>query len=148
MNNVWIWGIISFILISIEMLTSTFYIFWFGVGAGIVAIILAIDATLSLPMQLFLFSITSIVSLFLFKKSKLAIKKPISNIGQSKDDTIGQQGILSEDILNGSIGEVTFSIGVMGSKTWQAIADGNITKNSKVEVIEIQGNYLKVKEIN
>lgn len=134
-----IWLIIFIVLIIIEVITINLVSIWFALGALITAICsLFIDEPIILNT---IFVITSVFSLLLTKKlvQKFSGKEKIpTNI----DRIIGKTGIVTQKISKLEPGEVK-----VDGKYWSAIAPKNIKKDSKVEILAIDGVKLKVKEI-
>lgn len=137
---VWIWlGIVIF-LIFIEVTTVQLTTVWFVVS-GIISMVLSLFID-SVEIEFAVFVLGGVLLLittrpYLLKKLK---------VGESKtnlDRIIGMKGIVSEDISTLSPGEVK-----VDGKRWTAIADSVIKEGSTVEVLEIIGVKIKVKEID
>ena len=130
------WIIIFIILLIIEILTVNLITIWFAVGA-LGAIITSIF-TDSILIQTLIFILVSILSLIitkpLIKKFKLNEKEP-TNL----DMVIGKTAIVIKDIKPLENGEVKID-----GKIWTATSDENIKKDSKVEILAIDGVKLKV----
>jgi hypothetical protein len=141
---VWAWAILGLVLLSIELLSGTFYILWFGVSALCVALMLAVYPNAPLSMQLLGFSIMSLTSLALWRH-KYKMQRPGSRIGQSIDDTIGKLGRVTAEISPARNGTITFTVPVMSSREWTAIADESIAAGEEAEVVGIEGNFLRVR---
>jgi inner membrane protein len=141
---IWAWAILGLVLLSIELLSGTFYILWFGISALCVALMLAIYPNASLPIQLLGFSIISLTSLALWRR-KYKMQGPGLRIGQSSDDTIGKLGRVTAEISPAQNGTITFTIPVMSSREWTAIADEQIAAGEEAEVVGIEGNFLRVR---
>ena len=133
------WFILFIIFIIIEVLTINLVTIWFAIGALITGIsAFFIDNVILLWI---IFIVTSIIDLLitkpLIKKFKLNKVEP-TNL----DRVIGKIGFVSEDILPHKIGEVK-----VDGKRWSAIASQKIYKDSKVEILAIDGVKLRVKEV-
>lgn len=133
------WFIIFIVLIIIEIITINLVSIWFALGALVSAICsLFINEPIILNS---IFIIVSIISLLLTKKfiKKFSQKKTIpTNI----DRLIGQIGKVTQEISKLEPGEVK-----VDGKYWTAIANKKIKKDSKVEILSINGVKLKVQEI-
>lgn len=133
------WFIIFIVLIIIEIITINLVSIWFALGALVSAICsLFINEPIILNS---IFIIVSIISLLLTKKfiKKFSQKKTIpTNI----DRLIGQIGKVTQEISKLEPGEVK-----VDGKYWTAIANKKIKKDSKVEILAINGVKLKVQEI-
>ncbi len=97
LEPLWMWGILGFILLALEMATGTFYILWFGVAALCLSVVLWLFPAISVALQFFLFAVLSLSSLAIWK---LNYKKtsPNSRIGQSQGDEIGRIGTITEAV--------------------------------------------------
>lgn len=145
LNISWIWGIIGIVLLSLELLLgiTVFYFLIFSISCFIMGFLLYLVPDLHLNLQLIIFTIISIFIIIMGRKYKKTNQK--STVGQSKEH-VGTVGIITKTIELNKIGEISFTIGVMGAKSWQAISDDFIEKNEKAVIISIEGNYLKVKK--
>lgn len=141
---IWIWAILGLVLLSIEMLSGTFYVLWFGVSALGVALLLAAVPGATVPVQLLAFSVLSLTSLAIWRR-KYKTQGEGSRIGQSRDDTIGKIGRITEAVSTTQNGTITFTIPVMSSRVWTAIADEAIAEGESAEVVSIEGNFLRVR---
>lgn len=140
----WIWGIAGLLLLGMEMLTGTLYVLWFGIAAILLALLTWLMPTLSVTVQLFLFSALSVGSLALWRRN---YKKHSADlrIGQSQGEEIGRIGTITERVTPKHNGRIQFPQGVMGSREWPAVADEDIAAGSEAVVVAIEGNSLRVK---
>ena len=137
------WLIASGIFFVLEIFTAGFLIFWLGI-AGLLAMIVSFF-TASIVVQTIVFVIASCL-LILFTR-------PIINKFLKFDKTetvptnvyrlIGKTGIVIDDIspING-----TGKIKVSG-EFWSATSDVDITKDTKVTVVSVDGVKLNVKPV-
>lgn len=140
----WAWAILGLVLLSIELLSGTFYILWFGIAALCVALMLAISPDAPLSLQLLAFSVLSLTSLAIWRR-KYKAKGSISRVGQSHDDTIGKVGLITATVSPEQNGTITFTVPVMSSREWTVIANEAIAVGEQAKVVSIEGNYLRVK---
>jgi len=141
---IWIWAILGLVLLSIELLTGTFYILWFGISALIVALVLAIYPDASHSAQLLIFSVMSLSTLAVWRH-RYKTQQPGSRIGQSSDDTIGKTGLITTEVSRTHNGTISFTVPVMSSREWTVISEETIASGEEAEVVSIEGNYLRVK---
>lgn len=144
LQPIWAWAILGLVLLSIELLSGTFYILWFAISALCVALMLAAYPTAPFSLQLLTFSLLSLISLAVWRR-RYQTQGPAPVIGQSRDDTIGKVGIISAAVSPQQTGEIRFTLPVMSSRTWTAIADETIAVGDEAEVVSIEGNFLRVK---
>lgn len=140
---VWAWAILGLVLLSVEMLSGTFYILWFGIAALCVAGMLFLFPDMPLAGQLFAFTLLSVLSLTIWKRN-YAPKQPGLRVGQAQDDTIGKVGRLTAAVSPEQNGTIAFTVPVMGSREWAAISEQSIAAGEQAEVVAVMGNYLRV----
>lgn len=139
----WHWIVIGIILLITEMNVGTFFMLGLGVAAILVGIIDNLAGT-SFQTELFIWMILSILSIAAW--FKWFRQKPITDSGQSnyRLDTLGT---VKEDIQPHSRGRVTFDTPVLGNTTWHAIAKVDITKETRVKIVQINGQLIEVEPI-
>ncbi|MCC7549879.1 MAG: NfeD family protein [Methanobacterium sp.] len=119
-----------------EMLTTSFFLLWFGVGASIAAVLnyLGFD-----PMvQIVAFILISIVLLAVSRPLAQKITKEPPRKAAS-DRLIGKHGIVIEDILPDTGGVVKVE-----GDVWRAISPKTILKDNKIIVKKIESVKLYV----
>ncbi|MEQ1488269.1 MAG: NfeD family protein [Methylotenera sp.] len=143
-ETMWLWGVLGLVLLAAEMATGTFYVLWFGVAALIIAVLTWLMPSMSVAVQLFLFSILSIGSLFVWR-SYYKKTETHSRVGQAQGEEIGRVGTIIEPVSAMQNGRIQFTQGVMGSREWVAVADEAIEAGKQAVVIAVEGNSLRVK---
>ena len=139
----WHWIIFGITLLIIEMSIGTFFM----LGLGIAAILVGILDTmmiLSFTMELTIWMILSILAIIAWFKWFREV--PITDSGQSnyRLDTLG---IVIEDIQPHSRGKVTFDTPVLGNTSWHATSKVDIDKNTRVQIVEINGQLIQVEPL-
>lgn len=146
MDVMWLWAILGLVLLGAEMASTTFYLFWFGVAALAIALLVWLIPSISIKVQIFLFAVVSLVLILtwrqFFKKNDGDLR-----IGQSQGDEIGRIGTIIETVTPKQNGKIQFPQGVMGSREWTAIADETLEAGIDAAIIAIEGNALRVKSI-
>ena len=137
----WHWIVFGIVLLILEMSTGTFFMLGLGVAAIVVGII---DATLgtSFTLELVIWIVLSLLAIAAwFKWFK---EEPLSDSGQSnyRLDTLG---IVMEDIQPHSRGKVTFDTPVLGNTSWHATAKVDIDKDTRVQIVQVNGQLIEVK---
>jgi inner membrane protein len=143
-ETMWLWGVLGLVLLAAEMATGTFYVLWFGVAALIIAILTWLMPSMSVAVQLFLFSILSIGSLFVWR-SYYKKTETHSRVGQAQGEEIGRVGTIIEPVSAMQNGRIQFTQGVMGSREWDAVANEAIEAGKQAIVVAVEGNSLRVK---
>ncbi len=141
--NHWHWLILAVVLIILEIFVSGFVLFWLGVSAAIVGIILAISPGIEWETQTILFSIFSVVSIVIwFKYGK---KRGIENsdrptLNKRGEQYVGRVFTLTEPITDG-VGKIR-----VDDSSWRITGeDANI--GDKVKVVGIESTTLNVEKI-
>lgn len=135
-----IWFVIGFILFLLEFVVPGLILFFFALGAWIVAI-LSLFVDLSVNIQLIIFVITSILTIFLLRDW---VKKRIYGSPTSKDlledEFIGKTATVLTPISPDNNGSIDFK-----GTTWPASSDEIIEVGEKVTIIDNESILLIVK---
>ncbi len=144
-----IWFIAGVIFFLAELAIPGFIIFFFGVGAWVVAI-LALFGLDNLTIQLIIFVVVSVLSLIIFRKKGKSIFRGKEKTFESQDDGkleefiedfVGKKAKVISDIIPGDInGKVEFR-----GTQWKAESDEEIKTGAIVEIIARDNITLKVK---
>lgn len=143
----WLWAILGLVLLSVELLTGTFYILWFGISALFVALIIAVYPDASFSLQLLAFSALSLTTLAVWRL-RYQHARAGTSVGQSRDDTIGKIGTVTSAVSATQQGMIRFTVPVMSSREWAILSEESIAADEAAEVVGIEGNYLRVKRAN
>ncbi len=140
----WHWIVFGVALLILDMVLGTFFILGLGVAAvtvGAVDAFIGISFTIELTLWMAL-SILAIAAWF-----KWLREAPLTDSGQSnyRLDTLG---IVIEDIQPHSRGKVTFDTPVLGNTSWHATAKIDIHKDTRVQIVQINGQLIEVQPIN
>lgn len=140
MVMVWVWAIVIAVSLVAEFLSMQMISIWLALG-GVVGLILAVIGGISIEIQIVIMVIISLLSIIFLRKFAL---KYLNNTSEDKkaEVLIGKTGKVLDDITKNNNGTVKIS-GVI----WTACAEKELTKGEEVEVIEVNGNKLKVKKI-
>ncbi len=135
-----IWIILGFVFFLLEFVIPGLILFFFAVGAWIVAI-LCLFIDLSINEQLIIFLISSIASILLLRNwfSKILWKKKHST-EILEDEFLGKTAKAETDISPGENGKVDFK-----GTTWQAASEDTIAKGENVIIIGNESILLLVK---
>ncbi|HYC61918.1 MAG TPA: NfeD family protein [Thermoanaerobaculia bacterium] len=136
----WIWVLIGFGILAVELTAATLHIGFFGVGAFVVAILAALGVDLPLWAQLVIFTGTSLIAFFflrpvLVKKLKLDQKKVV-------DSLVGEQALALEDIGVGGNGRAE-----MRGSTWSArnVGETALIRGQRCIVANVDGLVIHVR---
>ena len=135
-----IWIIIGFVFFLLEFVFPGLILFFFALGAWIVAI-LGLFVDMSINEQLIIFLISSIVTILLLRKwlSKILWKRKHSS-ELLEDEFLGKTAKAETAISPGENGKVDFK-----GTTWQAASEDTIEKGENVIIIGNESILLLVK---
>ena len=135
-----IWFILGFVLFLLEFVVPGLILFFFAVGAWIVAI-LTLFMDVSINTQLIIFLGTSILTILLFRKW---VQKMIMSRNDSQeimeDEFLGKTGIALTKVGPGKNGKVDFK-----GTTWDCRSDDHIEADENVTIIGNDSILLIVK---
>lgn len=137
-----VWVCIGFILFALEFAIPGFILFFFGIGAWVVAIICFIT-DISINTQIIIFIASSLITVLLFRnwlKQKLGSSGVNSN--QLEDEYIGKVAKAETSISPGHGGKVEFR-----GTSWDANSEDIILAGENVLITETQSIKLIVKSI-
>lgn len=139
----WHWAVAGIALILAELAVPAFVLVWFGLGALLVALFVALAPDIGLTPQLALWLGTSLALVVLwFRIFKPGFHK--TRIGMADAAVIGEVGLLAHDVAPFEKGEVRFQKPILGSEVWPCIADETIKAGARVKVLAVEGSLLKV----
>ncbi len=136
----WVWIAATVILAIAEAVTLDLTAIWFSLGS--LAAVLAVSLGASIPIQIAVFLLVSIV-LLLSTRPVLKRVLKIKNVATNFDRLIEQTGTVTEDIIpSENVGQIK----IMG-QIWSAKSETEIPKGSNVKVIKIEGVKAIVQKI-
>ncbi len=140
--NQWHWLILAVTLIILEIFISGFVLFWLGLAAAIVGIILAAFPGMNWETQLVIFSIFSVLSIILwFKYGKnRGAESDRPTLNKRGEQYVGRTFTLNEPIIDG-IGKIK-----VDDSSWR-IAGDDAEIGEKIKVVGIESTTLKVEKI-
>ena len=134
------WFVLGIIFFVLELVMPGFFIFFFGVGACVTAIICLIGDP-GINLQIIIFLVVSVLSL-------LALRKMLKNLFFFADDEksksienefIGKEAVTITDFDSDCRGKIEFK-----GTTWKAEANMPIKTGQIVKIIDKEGFTLKV----
>ena len=137
----WMWMLLGLLLLLAELVTpGGFYFIFFGSGAVVVGVLAGLGAGGPAWFQFLLFSILSLVSLWLFRERllKLTEAAPDRNV----DSLIGETAVASGEIPVNGIGKVE-----MRGTAWSArnVGDKPLQHGERAKVERVEGLMLFVR---
>jgi inner membrane protein len=135
-----IWFVIGFAFFLLEFAVPGFILFFFGIGAWVVAIT-TLFTDISLNYQLLIFLGSAVVTVVLFRKwvrEKLGMRNDSPQL--LEDEFIGKIATCSEAIAPGINGKVTFK-----GADWDARASEHISPGESVIITSTESILLIVR---
>lgn len=135
------WAVIGIVLIVIDIATTTFILVFFGIGALITAVVTWIGITPQLGGQVVVFSITSLITMMLFRKTaQRFFGRSVKELEYT--EYIGQKALVTESIPAGREGRIKYR-----GTEWIAFSDlsDEIPEGSMVRIEAVDGIKLKVR---
>ncbi len=144
----WHWLALGLLLIGSELLLPAFYLVWFGLGALLTGLVVAL-VPLGMTAQLILWSVASTAMVAAWMKF---FRNPDrTHAGQAKEGALGVVGLVTRNVgeLGQEIGqgEILFQRPVLGSDRWPVVADRPIPAGCKARVVDVLGQTLKIEKI-
>ena len=139
----WYWWMLSVLFLAIELLASGFFFLWMSVAAAITGVILFLIPSISLEMQVFIFSMMSFMSILLWRKygkhyAHQETDHPLLN--QRGAHYIGRTFTLIEPVVDGQ-GKIK-----IGDSLWTVYSQQDYPENTRVKVIGVDGTILLVEK--
>ena len=140
-----IWFLVGLALLILEFALPGLIVFFFGLGAWIVAIVCLLT-DISLNAQLLVFIVSSVLSLLLLRKWLKGLFKGFivsrQKTSENIEEFIGKRAVVKEKITPQIHGKVEFH-----GTNWAAEADEEIAEGTMVKIIGKDNITLKVKPL-
>ena len=140
----WHWVVFGLVLLLVELMTGTYMVLTMAIGAVLVGIMdSAFNTSFTYEiLSWMVYSLVGIVIWYTYLRNST-----IDQRGQSsyKLDTLGT---VNKEVKSNQRGEVTFDAPVLGNTTWVVTSDEELRVGDRVEIVEIQGQIIKVRRNN
>ena len=134
------------LLILAELVVPSFTIFWFGLGALLMALLVWLLPDLSLSLQMVVWAIGS----GLFALAWFRLLRPMmtdrTKAGIAREAVLGETGQVIQEPQAERRGRVRFTTPVLGDDEWEFICDVPVDLGDRVVITEISGNTLIVRK--
>lgn len=142
LNDALVWFCIGFVFFVLEFLIPGFIVFFFGIGAWVVAFT-SLFVELSLNAQIILFIGSSLVTVLLLRNwMKRKLDGENVNSQKLEDEFLGKRALAETAILPGVDGKVEFK-----GTSWDAKSEDVIAAGEHVVITETRSILLIVKSI-
>lgn len=137
----WHWIVIGMILVALEMVLPGFILLWFGLAALAIGVLTFLFPTMAWEIQILLFAVFSIGSLFAWKKMHKGSRSDDPEetfLNQRGTNLIGRQTVLIEAVVNG-VGKIKID------DTFWRVEGEDMPEGTHVEITGASGATLTVK---
>ncbi|MEE4607336.1 MAG: NfeD family protein [Desulfobacteraceae bacterium] len=142
----WHWLILGMGLIIAELFLPSFTIFWFGLGAMVVAAWLFVAPSLPLTGQLLVWALASALFTWLWFRLIRPRMKDRTKAGISREAVVGESGRVIRAPESDRRGTVRFATPLLGADEWPFICEQAVNPGDRVFVRDISGNTLIVEK--
>ena len=139
----WHWIIFGIVLLLVEMSIGTFFILGLAVAAILVGIIDLLFLT-AFNTELLIWIIFSLLAIAAWFKWFREPHQTDSGQSNYRLDTLG---IVLEEIEPHNRGKVKFDSPVLGNTAWHATAKVKIEKDTRVKIVQINGQLIEVEPV-
>lgn len=144
----WHWLAFGAVLIIMEIFVPSFTVFWFGLGAILVGMLMWLLPALPFGGQVLLWAVSSAVFTllwFMYFKPRMLDK---TKAGIAREAAIGESGQVIRAPIGEQRGLVRFATPIMGDDEWEFIAENEVALGDRVHIKEISGNTLIVVKLS
>ncbi len=139
----WHWVVLGLVLVVAELAIPAFFVIWFGLGALITGVCLALVPTMSVAAQVFLWTVASLVFVWLwFKVFKTSVFK--TKVGMSTGQLVGEVGLVTERTVPFQMGRIKFQKPILGADTWECRSDEELNVGDRARVLAVEGHIVRV----
>ena len=140
----WYWVAFGMLLMVAEIFVPSFTIFWFGLAALIVALLIGIAPDIALSWQLTCWAVSSICFTVLWFRYFKPTMIDRTKAGISLEAVIGQTGQVIRLPHEGGRGLVRFVMPLLGTEDWEFLSGDVLVIGDRVMVVDVSGNTLVV----
>ena len=135
----WTWWAAGLLLVALEVFVSGSFLLWMGVSAGVTGVIALLAPGLSWKVELFLFAVFSLASIFLSRKYLQRGKEEISSPSARAERYLGQVVVVEDAIVNGA-GKVRLE-----DTVWRA-QGADAAAGERVKIVGVSGATFHVEK--
>ena len=139
-SPVLVWFLVGIVFLALELLLPGLIVFFFGLGAWSVALLLPL-VPMSLAVQLLVFLGASLLLLLVLRSfvKKIFLGRTLDKEATDRTQPLEGTGEVIEDIKPPALGKIKYS-----GSFWQATADQPLVKGTAVRILEKNNLTVKV----
>lgn len=139
----WHWIVLGVALMLLELAAPAVFLIWFGLGAIVVGLLVAVVPSLAPWAQLLLWTLCSVAALIVWTRVfKASVHR--TRVGLSEGQFAGEIGLVTRPIRPFEKGQIRFQKPIMGAEVWEAISDQDLPAGERVRVLDVEGSLLRV----
>ena len=142
----WHWLVLGMALMMAELFITSFFVFWFGLGALLVGLLVWLDPAIGTAWQVLGWSLASGLMTGLWFRYLRPLMKDRTRAGNARAAVIGESGRVLRTPRDGARGLVRFTTPLLGDDEWEFISDGALEIGDRVYVKDFSGNTLIVEK--
>ncbi|TNF33486.1 MAG: NfeD family protein [Gammaproteobacteria bacterium] len=142
----WHWIVFGLLLAATEIFVPSFFLLWLGVSAIVVGIVFNI-ISISFSVQIFLWTLLSVICLVGWFRFIAPRMKDKTRSGMAMESLIGQSGLVVEHNPSTYRGRIKFPVPLLGEDEWAIICEAELRQGDRAQVVDVSGNSLVVKKI-
>jgi membrane protein implicated in regulation of membrane protease activity len=133
----WVWVLAALALLAVEVLTpGGFFVLFFGLGALVVGLLVAVGFGGPAWAQWLMFSVLSVASLVLFRGRLVEYFKAGQGLSVGVEPLVGAAAVLLDDLAPGAIGKAELRGTVWTVRSHDALA---LARGRRVRVETVEG---------
>ncbi len=140
----WHWLAFGMLLIALELFVPSFTIFWFGLGAMLVGVLLLLGPEPGFAVQLLIWAVASALFTLAWFRWIKPLSQDRTKAGMGREALLGETGLVLKAPGEGRRGELRFPAPILGDDTWQFLCNEDLQVGDKVVVKDLSGNTLIV----
>jgi len=140
----WYWIAFGMVLVLAEIFLASFTIFWFGLAAIVVGLLLWVAPGVALSWQLLGWALFSIAFAILWFRYFKPTMRDRTKAGISKEAVQGETGLVIRLAQENQRGLVRFSMPLLGDDEWEFFCSDTLSLGDRVIVVDVSGNTLVV----
>jgi membrane protein implicated in regulation of membrane protease activity len=136
----WVWVLIGFALLGLELAATTLHLAFFGIGALILGAVVGLGYDGPLWTQLLMFTVVSVL-LLLFRQPLLKAMK-YGPDAKNVDSLVGETALVLEEMAPNALGRAE-----LRGSAWSArnIGDRPLVRGERAQVASVEGLTLCVR---
>jgi hypothetical protein len=132
----WLWVLLGILLLAIELLTpGGFYVIFFGIGALVTGLLVALGVLEPVWAQWLTFTLLSVATLGLFRGKLLKTMSAGPQQGAPVDSLVGEEAVVTVEVPPGGVGRAELRGSAWSARSGypSAIAAGTRCRVERIE---------------